>query len=96
MPGRARRRWAGAGPALVAVVVSLTAGGCSSSDAICGDDEYSALFMGSTAHTCVPRGQEPPEGYRRYPAGTEPKREGDEWDRYWSKHSLDEQGRLLS
>jgi hypothetical protein len=43
----------------------------------------------------VADGQEPPEGYVRYPAGKVPKHVDDEWDKYWSNKIVDKNGNIV-
>ncbi|WP_329065907.1 SCO0607 family lipoprotein [Streptomyces sp. NBC_01429] len=76
-----------------AAVAALT--GCSIEDASCGGDEYGVIAVGSTGSACVPKDEEPPKGYARYPEGKEPKRVGDKWDVYWETHTVDEKGAII-
>ncbi|MGK5682191.1 SCO0607 family lipoprotein [Actinoplanes sp. URMC 104] len=78
---------------LTATLAGGLAGGCSLREAICGSGEYPVAAVDSlTGRACVPEGEEPPVGYVRFPAGKEPRHVDDEWDKYWSKHKLDEHG----
>jgi hypothetical protein len=71
----------------------LLVGGCSIRDAMCRSGEYPVKAVHSTTGgACVKNGEDPPAGYVRYPAGKVPKHVGDEWDKYWSEHELDERG----
>ncbi|MFB9363640.1 SCO0607 family lipoprotein [Actinoplanes nipponensis] len=75
----------------------LLAGGCGYEEKICSSGEYPVKAVRSlTGATCVPDGEEPPDGYVRFPEGKVPKVVNDDWDRYWEEHMLDENGRELS
>lgn len=81
-------------PAVLAVV--LAAGGCSFEEAICSSGEYPVAAVRSrTGRACTPDGEEPPAGFVRFPAGRVPEHVGDEWDRYWATHTMDENGHEL-
>ncbi|NJP31940.1 SCO0607 family lipoprotein [Micromonospora thermarum] len=67
-------------------------GGCAFREAVCGSDHYPVKAVNSTGSTCVKKGEQPPQGYVRYPDGKVPKYVDDEWDRYWREHRLDENG----
>jgi hypothetical protein len=69
--------------------------GCSLQEASCAGGEYPVLSVGSTGSACVPDGEEPPEGYVRYPEGKVPEYVGDKWDTYWSTHTIDEKGNIV-
>jgi hypothetical protein len=74
---------------------TLLTAGCAG-EAICGSDAYPVKAVGSTTgQSCVPRGEEPPAGYVRYPAGQVPKHVGDRWDEYWSTVVVDERGTIV-
>jgi hypothetical protein len=77
---------------VTAAVAGLLLGGCGQ-DAICGSEDYPVLQTGGTGRQCVPKGQEPPAGFARYPGGQEPKHVDDEWDVYWRTHTLDGAGK---
>jgi hypothetical protein len=82
------------------VVASLAAvalaGGCTLKQAICRGGEYPVKAVGNaTGRACVADGQEPPEGYVRYPAGKVPKHVDDEWDKYWSNKIVDKNGNIV-
>ncbi|MCE0538178.1 hypothetical protein LWF15_22020 [Kineosporia rhizophila] len=77
------------GGALVALF-SLTA--CGSGESVCTDDEYPVAAIGSTGSACEPNGQEPSEGYVRYPEGKVPEKVDDQWYSYWQEHVLDKDG----
>ncbi|MEV7086207.1 hypothetical protein AB0O07_09965 [Streptomyces sp. NPDC093085] len=76
-----------------AAVAALT--GCSIENASCGGEEYPVLSVGSTGSTCVPKGEDPPKGYVRYPEGKEPQKVDDKWDVYWQTHTVDENGKII-
>jgi hypothetical protein len=77
------------------VVAALALGGCTFRDAICGSDAYPVLQVGGTGRQCVSKGEEPPAGWARYPAGKEPKHVDDDWDVYWRTHTLDPEGNVV-
>ena len=78
---------------LVAVSGAALLTGCGP-DAICGSDDYPAMQVSGTGRQCVAKGQDPPTGFVRYPAGKEPKHVDDEWDVYWRNHTIDEKGQI--
>jgi hypothetical protein len=79
---------------LVAAVAAGGLAGCSFREAICRSGEYPVAAVDSTTgRACVADGEEPPAGYVRFPAGKVPEHVGDEWDRYWGEHELDEHGK---
>ncbi|WP_433718033.1 SCO0607 family lipoprotein [Actinoplanes sp. CA-051413] len=79
------------------LATTLSAGGCTFADAICGSGDYPVKAVGTTTgQDCVPEGQEPPAGYVRYPEGKVPEHVGDKWDEYWSKVVVDERGNVVS
>ncbi len=81
----------------VAVLVPLLAAGCSFDERICSSGHYPVKAVGSTTGAdCVPDGEEPPEGYVRYPDGQVPEVVGDKWDEYWSTRVVDENGTVVS
>ncbi|CAM5440748.1 Lipoprotein OS=Streptomyces tendae OX=1932 GN=GUR47_05425 PE=4 SV=1 [Streptomyces tendae] len=43
----------------------------------------------------MPNGEEPPQGYTRYPEGKVPEHVGDKWDTYWQTHTVDEHGKVV-
>lgn len=90
--GRRRRLWA---LVPVSAALVLTFSGCSIQDAICGGEEYPVLNVGSTGSACVPKGEEPPKGYVRYPEGKVPEQVGDKWDEYWQDHTVDKDGKVV-
>ncbi len=74
----------------------LLTGGCGFREAICSTGEYPvAAVRSTTGRTCVPDGQAPPAGYVPFPEGKVPQHVGDDWDRYWGEHMLDEDGREI-
>ena len=78
-----------------ALLALLSLSGCGN-DAICGSDDYPVKLVGSTTgRACVAKGEQPPAGYVRYPAGQEPRHVGDKWDVYWDDKRLDESGRVV-
>ncbi|TRV76107.1 hypothetical protein FKN01_19685 [Streptomyces sp. 130] len=77
------------------VVFALLASACSTADAVCSGGEYPVLYVGSTGSACVKDGEEPPEGYVRYPEGKVPEHVDDKWWTYWNEHTLDENGRII-
>lgn|SRR5690349_6019257 len=103
MPGRWRsERLAGMRKSLTgmmlaaALAATLLSAGCTFEDAICAGDDYPVKAVGgTTGQDCVPKGQEPPAGYVRYPEGKVPKHVGDKWDEYWSERVVDEQGNVV-
>ena len=86
-----------AGLTAASVVGIFLVGGCLFREAICSSGEYPvAAVRSTTGRTCVEDGQEPPDGYVRFPDGKVPEHVGDEWDQYWHEHMLDENGREVS
>jgi hypothetical protein len=85
----------------VALVVAGTAAlflttGCSMQDSICSSDEYPVKAVGNTTgRACVSNGEQPPEGYVRYPKGKVPKHVDDKWDKYWSTIVVDANGNIV-
>jgi hypothetical protein len=66
-------------------------------EAVCGGGEYPVKAVGTaTGRACAPRGEDPPTGYVRYPAGQEPKHLGDKWDKYWETKVVDSTGKIVS
>jgi hypothetical protein len=73
------------------------AGGCAFRETMCSSGEYPvAAVRSTTGRACVENGQAQPVGYVRFPEGRVPEHVGDEWDRYWDEHVLDEKGREVS
>jgi hypothetical protein len=96
---RTRRRTSDLATAIlvaVALTMTLLAAGCWYREAICRGGEYPVTAVGSTGAACAPDGEQPPAGYVRYPPGQEPRYVGDEWDRYWDTHLIDESGAVVS
>ncbi|MGC9495922.1 SCO0607 family lipoprotein [Streptomyces sp. WG7] len=83
------------GLALACVTAAAVLTGCSAEQAACGGGEYPVMAIGSTGSACVPDGEEPPEGYTRYPEGKVPEHVGDKWDTYWQTHTVDGEGRVV-
>ncbi|MFE1443801.1 SCO0607 family lipoprotein [Streptomyces sp. NPDC058739] len=79
-----------------AAVAGLT--GCSAleiREEMCMSTEYPVLAVNSSGSDCVPKGEEPGEGYARYPEGKVPEVVGDKWDVYWDTRTLDEDGNIV-
>ncbi len=91
--GRPVRSFVGLALAGAAAAAALT--GCSMEDATCGGGEYPVLRVGGSGSACQPDGEEPPKGYARYPEGKVPEHVGDKWDKYWSYHTLDKNGKII-
>jgi hypothetical protein len=68
---------------------------CGFQEAICRSGEYPVMQVGGTGRQCVADGEEPPAGFRRYPAGQEPKHVDDKWDVYWRTHTIDQNGNVV-
>ncbi|MFE1139119.1 SCO0607 family lipoprotein [Streptomyces rochei] len=83
------------GLALACAAAAAALSGCSMEEATCGGGEYPVISIGGTGSACVPNGEEPPEGYTRYPEGKVPEHVGDEWDTYWQTHTVDEDGNIV-
>ncbi|MFI1397582.1 SCO0607 family lipoprotein [Streptomyces sp. NPDC020681] len=82
--------------AAAGMLTALLATGCSMQDAVCGGGEYPVKAVGNTTgRTCVPDGEEPPDGYVRYPEGKVPEHVDDKWDKYWSEVVVDENGDIV-
>ncbi|MEU7874340.1 hypothetical protein [Dactylosporangium sp. NPDC049140] len=80
----------------VLVLAVLPATGCNGRERVCRSQEYPVKAVGNrTGAACVAKGQEPPAGYVRYPAGQEPVHVGDEWYRYWQTKVVDEHGTIV-
>ncbi|MEV4426166.1 SCO0607 family lipoprotein [Streptomyces sp. R-07] len=85
-------------PALVVagMTAALLLTGCASQERVCGSGRYPVKAVGNTdGQDCVADGQEPPEGYVRYPAGMVPEYVGDKWDRHWGTVVMDDEGRTV-
>ncbi|WP_328564322.1 SCO0607 family lipoprotein [Streptomyces coelicoflavus] len=80
---------------LAGVAAAAVLTGCSMEEAVCGGGEYPVLSVGGTGSACVPNGEEPPDGYTRYPEGRVPEHVGDKWDTYWQTHTVDENGKVV-
>lgn len=98
-PGRPVRGRVSAGLGCVLgllLTAALTSGCLFWRERICPEGEYPVKQVGSaTGRTCVPDGQEPPEGYVRYPAGKVPEYRFDEWDERWKDTVFDENGNIV-
>ncbi|HZG07333.1 MAG TPA: hypothetical protein VE546_27850 [Streptomyces sp.] len=82
--------------AAAAVLAAFLTGGCAYRESICGSGEYPVKAVGNkTGAACVPDGQEPPEGYVRYPEGKVPRHVGDTWDEYWSTVVVNDDGEIV-
>lgn len=93
---RAHRRSLGALTAVGIVGVCLLAG-CSIRERVCSPGEYPVKAVGNTTGSaCQPNGEEPPEGYVRYPEGKVPEYVGDKWDNYWRTKIVDSDGNIVS
>ncbi|MCK7622367.1 hypothetical protein MUU72_04390 [Streptomyces sp. RS10V-4] len=84
-------------PVLVAAGAAAAAvlSGCSVRDAVCGNDAYPVQAVGSSGSACVPKDQDPPAGYVRYPAGKEPRHVDDKWYTFWNSHTIDKHGNIV-
>jgi hypothetical protein len=70
--------------------------GCAS-DAICASTAYPvAAVRDAGGQDCVDDDQQPPAGFVKYPAGKVPAHVGDQWDKYWADHLLNENGREVT
>jgi hypothetical protein len=92
---RVRRPSSVLGLALAGAAVAAALTGCSIKEASCGGGEYPVMTVGSTGGACVTNGEEPPEGYVRYPEGKVPEQVGDKWDTYWSTRTIDKNGKII-
>ncbi|MFF0473375.1 SCO0607 family lipoprotein [Streptomyces sp. NPDC004284] len=83
--------------AVAGLTATLLLTGCSLQERVCGSGRYPVKAVGNPdGGDCVADGQEPPEGWVRYPAGQVPEYVGDEWDRYWATVTVDKDGRMVS
>ncbi|MER7283449.1 hypothetical protein ABT369_54415 [Dactylosporangium sp. NPDC000244] len=83
--------------AAVMILALLPATGCDMRERVCRSQEYPVKAVGNrTGAACVPKDQQPPAGYVRYPAGKEPVYVDDEWYRYWQTKVVDEHGVIVS
>ncbi|MFB9412595.1 SCO0607 family lipoprotein [Dactylosporangium matsuzakiense] len=81
--------------ALLVILVSPVSA-CDMRERVCRSQEYPVKAVGNrTGAACVAKGQEPPAGYVRYPAGQEPVYLDDEWYRYWQDKVVDEHGAIV-
>ncbi|MEV7566008.1 SCO0607 family lipoprotein [Streptomyces tanashiensis] len=82
------------GIAVAGLALALLLTGCTSQERVCGSGRYPVKAVGNPdGQDCVADGQEPSEGWVRYPAGQVPEYVGDEWDRHWSTVVVDAEGR---
>ncbi|MFE0427640.1 SCO0607 family lipoprotein [Streptomyces sp. NPDC058953] len=93
-PGR-RRITAAAALSTAAALAALTGCGTLLKDASCGGGEYPVLAVGTGGSACVPDGEEPGEGWARYPEGKVPRHVDDKWDVYWRTRTVDEHGETV-
>ncbi len=94
---RPRRRPASvAGLALAALATWALTTGCSLKDSVCRGGEYPVMTVGATGSACVPKDEQPPKGYVRYPEGKVPEHVDDEWDVYWRTHTIDKNGEIAT
>ncbi len=76
--------------AAAAVLVVMTAGGCSWDEHVCGGGEYPVKPVdGGIGAQCVKDGKAPPEGFEAYPKGKVPEVIGDQWNIYWSQKQIE-------
>ncbi|MER6994409.1 hypothetical protein [Streptomyces sp. NPDC000410] len=81
---------------LAGVVTALLLTGCGGhQERVCLPDHYPVAAVNDTGSDCVADGEEPSEGWARYPQGKVPEHVGDKWDRYWSDKTVDENGRTV-
>ncbi|MFC8920476.1 SCO0607 family lipoprotein [Streptomyces sp. NPDC057116] len=78
-----------------AVAAALLLTGCGYQERVCLSDHYPVLAVNNSGGDCVRDGENPGEGWARYPEGMEPRYVGDKWDRYWSDKTLDGKGRVV-
>ncbi|MFK0211861.1 SCO0607 family lipoprotein [Streptomyces sp. NPDC090298] len=91
-PHRPRRALTGI--AVTGLTAALLLTGCASQERVCGSGHYPVKAVGNAdGQDCVADGQDPAEGWVRYPAGQVPRYVGDEWDRHWSTVVVDAEGR---
>ncbi|MFF0558210.1 SCO0607 family lipoprotein [Streptomyces sp. NPDC004266] len=92
----ARRSLPGLVAAGLTSALLLTGCGFQIHDRVCSPGQYPVKAVGNaTGGDCVADGQEPPEGWVRYPAGQVPEWVDDEWDRHWSTTVFDAEGRVV-
>lgn len=92
-----RRLRRGLGLTLVAAAAAGLLSACSLSfrEAQCSDGEYPVLAVNNSGGQCLKNGEEPPQGWARYPEGKVPEYVGDKWDEYWMTRTLDENGKIV-
>ncbi|SEB99586.1 hypothetical protein SAMN05428939_1286 [Streptomyces sp. TLI_105] len=92
----ARRTLPGLAAASLTAAFLLTGCAFQIHDRVCSSGHYPVKAVGNTTGgDCVADGQEPFEGYVRYPAGQVPEYVDDKWDRYWSTVVVDAEGRVV-
>ncbi|MFF5761898.1 SCO0607 family lipoprotein [Streptomyces tanashiensis] len=94
--GRTPARRGLAGLVLASIGAALLLTGCSLQERVCGYGRYPVKAVGDVGEDCVADGQEPPEGWVRYPAGMVPEYIGDTWDRHWDGVVVDADGRPVT
>ncbi|WP_328873085.1 hypothetical protein OHT76_24940 [Streptomyces sp. NBC_00287] len=86
------------GIALAGATAALALTGCSGweyQEDICAGGEYPVLQVSGTGSACEKSGDEPSQGYTRYPEGKVPKQVDDKWDVYWRTHTVDKKGNII-
>ncbi|MEH0584264.1 hypothetical protein QA942_09135 [Streptomyces sp. B21-106] len=86
---------AGAAAAVAVATAGLTGCSLQIEEAVCGGGQYPVLAVNSGGGDCVPDGEEPAQGWARYPEGKVPEKVGDKWDLYWSTRTLDGKGAIV-
>jgi hypothetical protein len=81
--------------ALAGVVTALVLSGCGYAERVCLSGHYPVLAVNNSGGDCVANGEEPQEGWARYPEGMVPEYVNDKWDRYWSNRTVDDEGRTI-
>ena len=81
--------------AAAGIAAVFLATGCSAQDAICQSGEYPVKAVAGIGSACVSTGKNPPAGYVGYPKGKVPQHVGDKWDKYWSSHVIDKNGKIV-
>lgn len=86
------------GAALAGAAAAVLLTGCAGleyRENICGGGQYPVLQVNGTGSDCASDGEQPGEGYARYPEGKVPEHVDDKWDVYWRTHTLDENGKIV-
>ncbi|MCB5168427.1 hypothetical protein LG634_26840 [Streptomyces bambusae] len=78
-----------------AAVLALTGCNLDFQEDVCNTGEYPVLAVGGSGSACMPNGEEPAQGYARYPEGKVPRQLDDKWDVYWRTHTLDKDGNVI-